>query len=410
MTTVQVHVDTPDGTVHVGTARITRSRGIDTTEFSYDDAFLAGPGWEVSPDLPVRTGSSITEGLPGALDDSAPDTWGRNLVTRRHAAEAREAGHVAPTPTELDYLLGVNDVTRQGALRYRRDDSEPFLAVSSGGVPHLVQLGALYEATRAVADGLDADADADAAVSTLLDAGSGSLGGARPKASVADGNIIHVAKFPRSDDPWDVMRWEAVALDLADSCGLRTPPHRLHDVGDVPVLLVERFDRDGDHRIPFLSARSLIGARDGATRDYLELVDALTEHGSDVRSDLDELWRRIAFSIALNNVDDHMRNHATLRGRGGWTLSPVFDVNPDARNNAPSASSIAGETSPTARLTALMATADRFGLEDSEAKQRWHDTLEVVSSWRTVASAHRIPTSEQDEFSVVLDRWADDTP
>lgn len=184
MTTVQVHVEARDGTVHVGTARITRSRGIDTTEFVYAPEFLAGPGWEVSPDLPVRAGSSVIEGLPGALDDSAPDTWGRNLIARRLAAQARDAGHVAPTPTEVDYLLRVNDLTRQGALRYRRDDDGPFLAASNA-VPRLVQLSELYEATRAVdvADG----ADADAAVSALLDAGSGSLGGARPKASVTDG-------------------------------------------------------------------------------------------------------------------------------------------------------------------------------------------------------------------------------
>ena len=400
MTTVEVHVDTPDGTLHVGTAHITRSRGIDTTQFTYDGAFLAGPGWDISPDLPVRTGSSVVEGLPGALDDSAPDTWGRNLITRRLAAEARETGNVAPTPSEVDYLLGVNDRTRQGALRCRRTDSEEFLAVS-GDVPHLVRLGALYDATRAVADG----DDADAAVSTLLEAGSGSLGGARPKASVVDGNVLHIAKFPRRDDPWDVMRWEAVALDLADRCGLRTPPHDLVEVGAVPVLLVERFDRDGRRRIPFLSARSLIGARDDATRDYLELVDALTEHGGDVNADLDELWRRIAFSIALNNVDDHMRNHAVLRGRGGWTLSPIFDVNPDARENAPSAASIGGATSPTARLEALLAAADRFGLEGDEAEQRWRDILDVVSSWRTAATGRGIPAREQDRFSVVFDRW-----
>lgn len=401
MTTIQVHVAASDGTTHVGTAHIIRSRGIDTTEFTYDDAFLAGPGWDISPDLPVRTGSSVTEGLPGALDDAAPDSWGRNLIARRRAAEARESGHVAPTSTEVDYLLGVNDFTRQGALRFRLADSEPFLAVS-GGVPRLVRLGALHEATRAVSDG----DDADAAVSMLLDAGSGSLGGARPKASVTDGNVLYVAKFPRSDDPWDVMRWEAVALDLADRCGLRTPRHDLVEVGDVPVLLVERFDRDGDHRIPYLSARSLIGARDDASRDYLEFVDAVTEHGSDVNADLDELWRRIAFSIALNNVDDHMRNHAVLRARGGWTLSPVFDVNPDARENAPSATSIGGSTSPTARLDALLATADRFGLESREAEQRWRAILNCTSSWRAVAAARGIPPDEQDQFSGVFDRWS----
>lgn len=206
---------------------------------------------------------------------------------------------VAPRPAEVEHLLGVDDLTRQGALRYRLDDGAPFLAASDD-VPQLARLSELYEAARAVDDG----ADADTAVSTLLNAGSGSLGGARPKASMTDGGTLSIATFPRSDDPWDVMRWEAVALDLADSCGLRAPAHQLVDVQGVPILLVERFDRHGNHRIPFLSARSLIGARDDAAHDYLELVDGLTEHGSNVRADLDELWRRIAFSIAINNVDD----------------------------------------------------------------------------------------------------------
>lgn len=399
MTTVRVHLDDATGTVPVGTSRITRARGIDTTEFTYDDSFLAGAGWDISPDLPVRTGSSVTEGLPGALDDAAPDTWGRNLITRRLAAEARDGGHVAPTPTEVDYLLGVNDFTRQGALRFCGEDGDAFLAVSDEA-PGLVDLDALYDAARAVDDG----EELDSAVATLLAAGSGSLGGARPKASVSDGGTLYIAKFPRSDDPWDVMRWEATALDLASECGLRTPTYRLIEVADVPVLLVERFDRAGDHRIPYLSARSLIGVRDGTTGDYLELVDALTAYGSAVTADLDELWRRIAFSVALNNVDDHMRNHAALRAPGGWRLSPVFDVNPDARPNAPSASSIAGATAPAARLDALIATADRFGLTPTEAQQRWNTTREAVSSWRTVASRHGIPDREQDRFAATLNR------
>ena len=133
----------------------------------------------------------------------------------------------------------------------------------------------------------------------------------------------------------------------------------------------------------------------------------LTAHGSAVTADLDELWRRIAFSVALNNVDDHMRNHAALRAPGGWRLSPVFDVNPDARPSAPSASSIAGATAPAARFDALIATADRFGLTATEAQQRWNTTRDAVSSWRTVASRHGIPDREQDRFAATLDRWAE---
>lgn len=401
MTAIRVHLDFSTGTVPVGTARISRRRSVETTEFTYDDNFLSGPGWPVSPDLPLDSRGPVVGGLPGALDDSAPDAWGRNLITRRLASEARVAGHVAPAPTEADYLLGVNDVTRQGALRFCLGDNQPFLAESTD-VPQLIELGMLLEATKQIAEG----GDTDDAVTTLLAAGSGSLGGARPKASIVDGTTLHIAKFPHRDDRWDVMRWEAVALDLAADYGLCTPAHQLIEVGSDAVLLVERFDRDGTHRIPYLSARSLIAAHDGGSYDYLEIVEGLSEHGSDVSADLVELWRRIAFSIAINNTDDHVRNHGVLRARGGWTLSPLFDVNPDPRPAARRATSISGETEAEACRHALFAGAAHFGLEPADAEQLWRDLLDVIASWRTVAYRNGIADATQAEFASTLDRWS----
>lgn len=401
MTAVRVHVGSPTGTVPVGTARIARARGVESTEFIYDDSFLSGPGWAISPDLPLNTGRSVVEGLPGALDDCAPDAWGRNLITRRLASEARRAGHAAPTPTEVDYLLGVHDLTRQGALRLCSEDDGPFLAESSE-VSQLVELESLLEAATEVTG----DAHAEDAVATLLAAGSGSLGGARPKASVTDGVALFIAKFPHRDDQWDVISWEAVALDLASECGFRTPPHRLVDVGGYPVLLVERFDRDGANRIPYLSARSLVGAHDDGRSDYLEIVDALTAHGSAVSADLVELWRRIAFSVVINNTDDHMRNHAVLHAAGGWTLSPIFDVNPDPRQATPRATSIAGATDAEECFHALLGAADMFGIERSIAKELWSDLVEVTSRWRSVASRTGIDDEAQDEFAPALNRWS----
>lgn len=401
MTTIRVHVDYPTHTVPVGTARIMRSRGVDTTEFTYDPGFLAGPAWEISPDLPIATRAPVIEGLPGALDDSAPDAWGRNLITRRLAAEARDAGHPAPTATDLDYLLGVNDGTRQGALRFCRDDGLPFLSESTE-VPQLLELEALLDAARQVVD----DRDADEAVAALLAAGSGSLGGARPKASVADGDVLHIAKFPHTDDGWDVMRWEAVALDLAAACGLRTPTHRLVTIGDSPVLLVERFDRSGQHRVPYLSARSLIGAATGSGSDYLELVEGITQHGSAVTADLIELWRRIAFSVTINNTDDHLRNHAFLRGPGGWSLSPIFDVNPNPNPAMPRLTSIAGATTSDACRDALFASAAHFGLDQEAAETNWDDIVSVVTHWRSAASRNGIPDDAHPQFAPALDRWS----
>lgn len=402
MTDVRVHLDAGGGLVAAGTARVTRLRGTDTTEFTYDDRFLAGHSWELSPDLPLARGRTVVRGLPGALLDSAPDTWGRNLITRREAARARDAGHPAPTLTEADFLLGVADTTRQGALRLCLDDAGPYLAERTE-VPRLLELGKLLDAARRIAE----DRDAPDAVAVLLDAGSGSLGGARPKASVLDGDVLHIAKFPHHQDRWDVMRWEAVALDLAAACGLRTPAHQLLEVAGEPVLLVERFDRaEGARRIGYLSGQSLIGANEGTAADYLELVDALTAHGSDVAADLVELWRRIAFSIAINNTDDHMRNHGFLRGKGGWTLAPIFDVNPNPAPAASRATSIGGATTPDDCLEALFQLSSPFGLSESAARSQWRDLVATIARWREDATARGVPAAEQEQFSEVLDRWS----
>ncbi|MDP3399801.1 MAG: HipA N-terminal domain-containing protein, partial [Brevundimonas sp.] len=221
MTRIDVYVDEAgDGPVLAGVATVRRTRGVEATEFTYADGFLAGRAWPISPDLPIHRARMVIEGLPGALDDSAPDAWGRNLITRRLAAQSRDAGHVAPTPTEVDFLLGVSDATRQGALRFQVGASE-FLA-EGGDVPQLIDLDVLLDAVDRIARDDAGDATEDA-VATLLDAGSGSLGGARPKASVRDAGRLFVAKFPHRSDRWEVIRWEAVALDLAEACGLRTP-------------------------------------------------------------------------------------------------------------------------------------------------------------------------------------------
>lgn len=396
MTSVQVFLDGPAGSREVGTADIVRSRGVTTTHFVYERAYLAAEGWDLSPDLSVLATETVTEGLPGAFEDSAPDAWGRNLIARRSARTW--AGHGAPSLDELDYLLGARDLTRQGALRFSLGDG--FLT-ESAGVPQLLELSRLLDAATAVAAGADADEE----VAALLDAGSGSLGGARPKASVVDEGGLLIAKFPHPDDRWDVMRWEAVALDLAEACGLQVPDHRLELIGTAPVGLIRRFDRRGDERVPYLSGRSLVGDERDAG-DYLELVDAITDHGSDVEADLFELWRRIAFSIAINNTDDHLRNHGFLRDHGGWTLSPLFDVNPNPRPMAARVMSIRGETAPEPSRRALFEAADRFWLSAAEAEQEWRHIVDVVSTWRSVAAARGLSDDQRAPFATVLDRWS----
>jgi serine/threonine-protein kinase HipA len=402
-TRVGVHLDLRDGPVRVGTAYVTTRRRVATTSFVYDDDYLARPGAiAISPELPLSAGRIVTVGLPGALSDSTPDRWGRNLIKKQLHAEARAIGRTIPTIGDIDFLLGVSDTTRQGALRFTVGDNEEFLAVGHD-VPKLIDLPRLLNAADAVSR--DAAAGDDlAAIKALLDAGSGSLGGARPKASVGDGDRLHIAKFPHHSDEWDVMAWEMTALDLAERCGVRTPAHRLVDVSGRHVLLVERFDRDGGARVPYISAMTLLSGTDGEAHDYVEVAEALAEHGSAVTDDLRQLWRRIAFSVALNNTDDHLRNHGCLYRSGGWTLSPVFDVNPNPDPGANRVTSINFVTDPTVVRDALLAAAPYFGV-DSDAAQGILDEVDAaIAGWRDVAARNGLSDTELRRFADVLDR------
>ncbi len=277
---------------------------------------------------------------------------GRKLIDKRRRALQRQTDQRLPSATDLDYLLGVSDLTRQGNLRFAQDEG-PFLAPGTD-VPKLVSLPRLLGAADAVGD-RNAGDDL-AAVKALLDAGSGSLGGARPKASVrGDNGQLLIAKFPHAADDWDVMAWEQTMLDLAGAAGLRVPTSRLTVVGSRTVLLVERFDRDaGDRRRGYISAMTLLGARDGDDRDYDDIAQHLIESGSAVNRDLAELFARVVFSVAVHNTDDHLRNHGLLRAPGGWTLSPVFDINPHPDLHRPRATSVLGVVSAAEEVEAIM--------------------------------------------------------
>jgi serine/threonine-protein kinase HipA len=264
-------------------------------------------------------------------------------------------------------------------------------------VPKLLELPRLLNAADIVSRD-DFSKDDMAAVKALLDAGSGSLGGARPKASVRDGDRLMIAKFPHHSDEWDVMAWEMTALDLAEACGIQTPSRRLLDVTGKSVLLLERFDRDGAHRLPFISAMTLIQGRDGETRDYIEIAEALTDSGSNVRNDLVELWRRIAFSIAINNTDDHLRNHGFLRQRSGWSLSPIFDVNPNPDITATRSTSINFESNPDQTLAALFEAAPIFGVSRDRASEIWDQVRTGVNGWKDAAIANNVSDSDIRRF------------
>ncbi|MEO7015496.1 MAG: type II toxin-antitoxin system HipA family toxin [Leifsonia sp.] len=400
---LQVHLELAGATVFVGHAQFQRRRGtLTSTTFQYDLGYLAHPdAYPIDPAFDLFSGTQRTRGLPGAFADSAPDRWGRNLIKKRERALARAEGRRPQELDDADFLAGVSDITRQGALRFRPDDGAAFLDPGHT-VPKLVRIPELLHAADVAAR--DTDGDDFEAVKALLDAGTGSLGGARPKAAVLgdDGRQL-IAKFPHYEDNWDVMAWEATALDLAAAAGVYTPVHRLVQIDDRHILLLDRFDRidrtDGAQpdRIGYISAMTLLEHRDGETADYMDIAERLEEVSAQAKADANQLFRRVAVSVGLNNTDDHLRNHGFLRGRAGWTLSPAFDVNANPDSDARQ-TSIAGAETFSDEADGLLELARACRLTPDKARAVLAQVAEALADWREVATRNHVPASELARF------------
>jgi serine/threonine-protein kinase HipA len=393
-TSLLVYVDLDGQQVEVGTAYFTRRRSTSSMSFHYAQSYLGRKGaYAIDPALELFAGPQQIDGLPGAFADCSPDRWGKSLITKRLQALALRENRTAPSLADVDFLIGVSDLTRQGALRFKRNTNAPFLDPDLQ-VPKMVELPRLLSAADQVADG----GDDLAAIKALLEAGSGSLGGARPKASVRDENRLLMAKFPHRNDDWDVMAWEKTALDLAARAGIDVPGSELVQIDGRHVLVLERFDRHGVRRRGYISAMTLIEGRDGDVRDYVEVAETLAEHGARVRADLHELWRRIAFSVAIHNTDDHLRNHGFLHEVGGWVLSPVFDVNPNPIVSEERVTGIGGARSRADELAGLMMYAETFDLSAGEAQQILREVSDATEDWRRIAASHGIGEVERHRF------------
>jgi serine/threonine-protein kinase HipA len=392
-----------EGTPHLMGRLWTRTRGNkDSATFEYDKSWLArSDRFSLEPALKLGPGPFHTTSdkpLFGAIGDSAPDRWGRVLMRRAERRRAETAGETPRTLREIDYLLMVNDEARQGALRFREAEGGPFLAEHGPTkIPPLIELPRLLSAAEHVLSNSDTDED----LRLLLAPGS-SLGGARPKASVRDRDgHLAIAKFPNKGDEINTVLWEAVALTLAKKAGIPVPTWRLEPAADKPMLLLRRFDREEGRRLPFLSAMSMLEAKDNETRSYMEFVDVLRQHGAEPKADMHALWRRIVFNILISNTDDHLRNHGFLYGGpAGWRLAPAYDLNPVPVDIKPRVLSTAIDLDDrTASLNLALSVADYFELGPDEARRITVGVGKAVSLWRKEAAALGLAKPDIDRMA-----------
>jgi serine/threonine-protein kinase HipA len=388
----------------VGTLFYASARGHGVFSFAYDRDWLKRPdAFQLDPDLQLHSSESYPSNAAGVFRifvDSAPDRWGRLLMERREALLARAEKRSPRSLSDWDFLLGVHDRCRMGALRFRRNSGSPFLDNKSAlSAPPLASLRELEAASLAI----EAPDAPDRALfsqwlSALLTPGS-SLGGARPKANFTDADgSLWIAKFPSREDRRDVGAWEMVTHALAQKAGIDVSPARLLKLASRHrTFACRRFDRtDHDRRRFFVSALTLLDRQDGEGGSYLDLAEFLSTRGStrNRARDLRQLWIRVVFNILVSNTDDHLRNHGFILEPDGWRLAPAYDVNPDVEKRDHALAIDATDT--TGGVDLAMATAKLYGLKAADASRILKSVEQAVCSWRAQAKAHRLPRSETE--------------
>lgn len=307
--------------------------GKQSSRFSYFDSWLQrADTFALAPSMPLDGGPFFYTGdktaLPAPIEDAAPDSWGRKLL-KAHLRSCGQNEH--RFVTELDYLVEPLDQLRQGALRfYDAETGQPMSQGTLEAIPNIKDAGRFIKTANAFQndpDGHKSNPDLEGLTHLV-----GSLGGARPKFNVTgDDGSLWIAKLPRSDDTYDVAKAEANTLRLASQVGIMASEARTVRIdGPYSALLVKRFDRTASgERVPFISAQTFMGLAGAECGNYVDLALQIERYGEQPRQDIEELYRRLMFSVLISNVDDHLRNHGFLLGAGGkWRLSPAFDINP----------------------------------------------------------------------------------
>lgn len=388
----------------VGVLHVSSSKGKEFYSFEYDEEWLRKRDISLDPDLELYKGRQyITDDktIFGVFADSCPDRWGRRLLNRQEETRARANREKPRKLQESDYLLGVFDQARMGGLRFKTDSKGEFLANDPQySIPPWTSLRELEQAS--VSFEQNDNPSGEKWLKQLLAPGS-SLGGARPKASVtAPDGSLWIAKFPSKHDDVDTGAWEMVTHDLAEICGLNVPAAKAESFSNMgTTFLVKRFDREGAQRIHFSSAMTMLGKEDGANASdgssYLEIVSFLKAKGASPKKDIQELWDRIVFSMAVSNTDDHFRNHGFILTAKGWVLSPMYDVNPDIYGEYLSLN--VDDNNSSIDLDLAVDAAPYYGIDKDDAAEQVARIKDIVrKNWLPLSKKYGIPRSEAERM------------
>lgn len=391
----------------VGELCYEKLRGSDSYAFRFDDNWLKfHAGIKLSEDINNYPGLQYTQpgnDIFGCFSDALPDRWGRTLLKRREQIQASEEKRAVRNLSSFDYLMGIDDFSRMGGFRLKRELDGDFINVSpSLKIPPLTELRQLVLASQEVEKSEENDVLPEKKwIAQLIQPGT-SLGGARPKAGVLDdsGNLC-IAKFPSRKDDYDTGLWEHFSHLLARKAGIYAAQTKvLGGLGKYHTLLSKRFDRtDEGKRIHFASSMSLIGLRDGDNAQggygYLNIVDFILQSCCDVEKNLQELYRRVAFNICIGNSDDHFRNHGFLLTPRGWTLSPAYDMNPTLNKYQ---SLLINESSNKADIRTLLESCESYMIKKEVAENIIRQVQAAVAGWENLAVLLQIPAREVTMF------------
>jgi serine/threonine-protein kinase HipA len=385
-----------------------RMRGKEIFSFEYAESWVKkqNPILFLDPNLGFYKGKQYVPELNnnfGIFLDSSPDRWGRLLMRRREAWQAKQEGRDERVLFESDFLLGVFDGHRIGGVRFKLHEDGPFMNDQKKmATPPWTSLRELEHASLQLEhdDAIDNPNYAQW-LSVLIDPGS-SLGGARPKASVIDDRgHLWIAKFPSARDEKNTGAWEMVLHELAKACGIDVSEARLQKFsGKHHTFLSKRFDRTNDNRrIHFASAMTLLGLQDGADHlegvGYLDMVGFIIQHSPEAKEDLEQLWRRMLFNILVSNTDDHMRNHGFILKDNGWRLSPAYDMNPNEMGNGLTLN--ISENSNDLDISLALKTAYLYQLKSDNAESILQQMHQEISNWPSVAKKFGITNSEIEQ-------------